>query len=93
MVGVRKLYDYFQEHSIPVKCHAHDNNASVSKCLKEEHPDVEDAKDTWHATKGAGRDAKKICSGPVYQEGKKWHPELCDKAAAIRSHLFWCMKN
>ena len=93
VIGVQRFYQYFEDQGIPIKCHAHDNNASVSKYLREEQPDTENAKDTWHATKGVSRDAKKICAGPAYQEGKVWHRELADKAASLKTGLYFCMKN
>ena len=91
-MGVQRFYQYFDDQGIPIKCHPHDNNASVSKYLRKEQPDTKHAKDTWHATKGVSRDAK-ICAGPAYQAGKVWHRELADKAASLKTDLYFCMKN
>ncbi len=68
MIGVKRLYKYFEDNNIPTMCRAHDNNASVTKYLREEQPYTVNVKDTWHATKGAAADAKKICSGPARLE-------------------------
>lgn len=93
LVGVKRIYDYLDKQQCPVKTHAHDNNASVAKYIREERSPTESSKDTWHATKGIARDAKKISSGPRSQENKTWHPQLSDKAASIKTHIYYTMKN
>ncbi|KAK7481942.1 hypothetical protein BaRGS_00026850 [Batillaria attramentaria] len=34
-----------------------------------------------------------VCTGPRHMEGKTWHPQLSDKAASIKTHHYWAMKN
>ena len=93
LLGVQRIYNYLDSVDCTVRTHAHDNNASVTKYIREEQPGTESSKDTWHATKGIARDAKKITAGPASQEGKTWHGELSDKAASIKTHSYWAMKN
>lgn len=93
LIGVKRIYEYFDSQAINVKSHAHDNNSSVSKFVVTQRQPTENAKDTWHAAKGISRDAKKISSGAQYKEGQTWHAELSDKAASIKTHIYWCMKN
>ena len=93
MVGVRKLYDHFDASSVSVKIHGHDRNASVNKYLATEQQTVVNANDTWHATKGISRDIKKITTGTKKMMGVTWHPDLADKAASIKTHAYYAMKN
>lgn len=93
LIGVKRIYEYFDNQAVQVKNHAHDNNASVTNYVKTYRWPTENAKDTWHATKGISRDIKKITSGAAYKEGKEWFKDLADKSASIRTHLYWCMKN
>ena len=92
MLGVKRIYEHFDSQNISVERHGHDNNASVTKYVREERQPTENAKDTWHVAKGIAREAKKITSGPAKMSGKTWHPQLSDKAASIKTHIFWSMK-
>ena len=83
---------YLNEKCCPVNNHTHDDNAVVSK-LVQLRGDTTDNKDTWHLTKNIARELRKITCGPRRLEGKQWHPELSDKAASIKTHLYWSMKN
>ena len=93
LIGVKKIYEYFDNQDCPVKYHAHDRNNSVSKFVTDERAPTENALDTWHMTKNLAKQAKKITKGKKMEIGKTWHPELADKAASIKTHIFWCMKN
>ena len=93
LVGVKRMYDYFDTNEVSIKIHAHDANASVTKFIKNERPGTENNNDTWHVTKGITKELKKITSGPKRDKNKTWHPELSDKAGAIRTHAYWAMKN
>ena len=44
-------------------------------------------------TKVIARGAKKITAGAQHSVGKTWHGELSDKAASIKTHVYWSMKN
>ena len=92
LAGVDKIYKYLDENDCPVLIHAHDNNSSVTKYVRE-RGDTENANDTWHLTKGIAKGAKKIAGGSKKTHGIDWHWELKDKAASIKTHIFWCMKN
>ena len=60
LIGVERMYQFFDEQCVPVKNHAHDNNASVSKYVTTERSPTQNAKDTWHATKSLAKDMKDI---------------------------------
>jgi hypothetical protein len=70
LIGVKRIYEKFDEKVIPVRQHAHDNNASVSKYVREQRRPTHNSKDTWHANKGTTREVKQITSGRQYFEGK-----------------------
>ena len=45
------MYEKFDSQDVPILTHAHDNNATVTKFVREERQPTENAKDTWHVTK------------------------------------------
>lgn len=93
LLGIKKIYTNFDSQDVPIITHAHDNNASVTKFVREEREPTENAKDTWHVTKTITKEARKVTTGSLANEGKLWHPELSDKAASIRTHIYYSMKN
>jgi len=93
LIGVKRIYEYFDSVCCPIDIHCHDSNSSVGKFLREERGETRRSLDTWHATKGITRGMKKIATGPNKHEGKEWHAELSDKCASIRTHIYWSMKN
>ena len=50
------------------------------------------ALDTWHGGKGVARGMKKIITTPKKMEGKTWHPQLTDKAASVKTAVYYQMK-
>ena len=50
LIGVKPIYDYLDAHTWGVRKHAHDNNASVTKYIREAQPGRDSSKDTWYAT-------------------------------------------
>ena len=88
----QERYEYFDEKKVFVEKHRHDNNASVSKYVTEERTPTANSRHTWHDTEGLTTRIKKITSGPASQEGITWHAELSDKAASIKTHVYWAMK-
>ena len=92
LFGIKKIYEDFDNKHVPVKVHAHDNNPSVTKFVRE-RGDTENANDTWHMSKKIAKDIRKITSGPKKLKGKTWHHELSDKAGSIRTHIYFCLKN
>ena len=93
LYGVKNIYKSFESKNIKVRLHGHDRNPSVNKYLMKEHPEVKNANDTWHATKGITKVLKGITSGPKKNHGKTWHTELTDKAAAIKTATYHAMKS
>jgi hypothetical protein len=91
-LGVTKILKHFDDEQVPIINFIHDDNRSVSKVLREQAPDICDNKDTWHATKGIARNIRKLTSGTKANKFKTWHPELSDKAASIKTHIYWAMK-
>ena len=92
LYGVKKLYEDFEDYSLAINIHGHDRNASVNKYLRTSRPNVENANDTWHAAKGVSKQLKVITHGTMKQHGITWHAELKDKAASIKTHVYYSMK-
>lgn len=93
LIGIQRIYNYFDGQDCPVNVHCHDSNASVSKFIKtNRHPTVSTL-DTWHATKNLSKTMSKITRGPKKLSGISWHPELADKAASVKTHVYHSMKN
>ena len=61
--------------------------------MKDTHTNTVSTNDTWHASKNVAKEIRAVCTGARYLEGKTWHPQLSDKAASIKTHTFWAMKN
>lgn len=91
--GTKKIYEYLDSKDCPVKSHAHDDNTSISKFIRERNDNITDNKDTWHLTKNLAKGLKSITSGPTRSQNKTWHVQLSDKAGSIKTHLYWAMKN
>ena len=93
LVGVKKMYKDFDRQNVKVRIHGHDRNSSVNKYLAQEKPNVKNANDTWHATKGITKILKNITTGAKKNRGITWHEELADKAASIKTACFYAMKS
>ena len=93
LIGVKKMYQEFDNKNVSVRIHGHDRNSSVNKYLSQEHTHVQNANDTWHATKGIIKVLKSITSGPKKMHGITWHGELTDKAASVKTAAYYAMKN
>ena len=95
-LGTQRIYDHLQSQengSVHIRVHCHDRNASVNKWIRDNRPDTESTNDTWHAAKNVAKEVRSVCAGPRHLEGKTWHPQLSDKAASVKTHFYWCMKN
>ena len=55
--------------------------------------DANNSHDRWHVARSAAREMKASSSGAKKNCGKTWHPELTDKTATTRNHLYWSMDN
>ena len=93
LIGVKKMNQEFDNKTVSVRIHGHDRNSSINKCLSQGHSHVQNAKDTWHATKGIVKVLKSITSGPKKMHGITWHEELTDKAASVKTAAYYAMKN
>ena len=97
LVGTKRIYDYLDTADggtgVHVRVHCHDRNTSVNKWIEDSRPATHSTNDTWHATKNIAKDLKKVCSGTQITKYKLWHPQLSDKAASIKTHIYWSMKN
>ena len=91
--GVKRLYQHFDACDVTIHIHGHDRNASVNKFVKQEQPLVDNANDTWHAAKGVTKVIKPTGHGSKKMHGKTWHKELSDKAASVKTHVYYAMKN
>ncbi|CAH1277646.1 Hypp9739 [Branchiostoma lanceolatum] len=71
-VGTLEFYEWADAQNLEIAVHAHDNNASVNKIVKDRQLQgkrTENGNDTWHATKAIGRQMKVITSGARRSEG------------------------
>lgn len=93
LLGVRRIYQYLDRELCPVNVHCHDSNASVTKFIQTERPPTISTQDTWHATKNISKNIAKICKGSKKLSGLTWHPELADKAASVKTHIYHSIKN
>ena len=66
--------------------HGHDRSSSVNKYLSQEHNHVQNANDTWHATKAIVKALKSVTTRPKKIHGITWHEELVDKAGSIKRY-------
>ena len=93
MIGVKQMYQYFDETDTPIYLHVHDDNRSVSKYVENERPETQNAIDIWHETSKIPSKFRKISSGPNYAKGKTWHEELHDKGAPVKKHINYSLRN
>ena len=93
LYGTKRLYENFERQNVKILEHAHDRNMSISKFLAEDQPAVRDSFDTWHSTKEIRKSVSKITKGARKNIGVTWHPDLSDKGAGIKTHIYWAMKN
>ncbi|XP_070181773.1 uncharacterized protein [Littorina saxatilis] len=96
LLGTKRLYHYLEQQeggSVHIRVHCHDRNGSVNKWLRETRHETETTNDTWHAAKNIAKEVRTVCCGSRCMQGKTWHPHLSDKAASIKTHVYWSMKN
>lgn len=89
-VGFDRMYQHFDVNNIKVSHHVHDRNMSINKRLRE-RKEARNSNDRWHCTRPITAAVKKIGQGAQKNIGKTWHPDLSDKGAAIRNHVYWCI--
>ena len=91
-LGCTKMYEGFDRDGITVVDHAHDRNSSVNKQIKDRQGTT-NSNDPWHGTKPIKSAFKKIASGSRVNIGRTWHPELSDKGAKFRNHVYYSMEH
>lgn len=91
-IGCEKMYEDFQRQGVAVNIHAHDRNLSVNKSIKAKE-NVKNCNERWHAAKPVTQGIKKISSGANKNRGRTWHPELADKGARLRNHIYYAIDN
>ena len=91
-LGCTKMYEGFDRDGIIVVDHAHDRNSSVNKQIKDRQGTTI-SNDPWHGTKPIKSAFKKIASGSRVNIGRTWHPELSDKGAKFRNHVYYSMEH
>ena len=64
---------------------------SVNKIVKAN--EVNNCHDRWYVARSAAREMKGVSSEVKKNCGKTWHPELIDKTAKTRIHLYWSIDN
>ena len=92
IVGCEKMYEDFDRRDVKVNIHAHDRNMSVNKVIKSKNS-VKNCNERWHAAKPVTKGIKAISSGALKNKGKTWHPELADKGALLRNHVYYSIDN
>ena len=91
--GVQKIYEYLDNQQCPVDIHAHDSGTSsvqlslMSVCR------------VWH-TVGSGHSPQRERrgqrhedhTGPRRREGRNWYPQVADKAASVKTAVYYQVK-
>lgn len=91
-IGCEQMYADFEKQGISVYIHSHDRNLSVNKTIRTKD-NVRNCNERWHAAKPVTRGIKLISSGARKNLGVTWHPELADKGARVRNHVYYAMDN
>ena len=89
-VGCELMNNEFDKKRIKVNVHIHDRNMSVNKAFKSKEY-VTNCNERWHATKSVTSGVKAISNGSKKNMGITWHPQLADKGAKIRNHLYYAI--
>lgn len=92
-LGTERVYDKLTSEGLVVARHCHDNNASVTKYIRENHKTVINQLDNWHGLKSLDKHISKISKGTAKESTKTWHWQLKDKPGAIHTHATYSMKN
>ena len=93
-MGAKLMYDTFDNLGIHVNKHIHDRNLSVNKIIRERGASTINTNERWHATKAIASGIRKVSLGSKKSfEAGQWHPELRDKGALTKNHVYWCIEN
>ena len=55
--------------------------------------DAHNSHDRWHIAKSVAKTMRTLAHGTKNSCGKTWHPELGDKVAKVKNHIYWAMDN
>ena len=89
--GTKEIYRHIADKGLGVAAHCHDNNAVITKYVRESQPATRNQLDNWHALKSFEKAIKGITKGPKKNHGKTWHFQLTDKAHSLRTHVNFCL--
>lgn len=89
----KRIYKQLDDQNVAVGKHAHDNNSSITKYVRESRQSTMNQLNNWHALKQLEKELKLIPKGPKKSTNLTWHPQLEDKGHAIRAHAYCCMEN
>ena len=92
LLGTKRIYEKLDQQSVVVGIHAHDNNTSISKYVREQRPTTINQLDNWHALKQLEKLVKAIADGLNKKLGLTWHGKLIDKPHPIRYHAYYALK-
>ena len=81
-MGAKRIYTALEQQGVRIRKHACDNNASITKNVREEHPTTMNQPDNWHALKQLEKTLRTISEGLEKSLGITWHEELIEKPHA-----------
>ena len=93
LLGTQRIYNYLQNTQTKINKHCHDNNASITKEVRENRKPVINQLDNWHGLKSLEKQLKKCADGAKKNHGVEWHKELSDKVKSVRTHANYAMRN
>ena len=62
-IGTVRIHDDLAQRAVSICKHCHDNNASINKLVREQHPEVINQLDTWHGVKSLVKALTAISQG------------------------------
>ena len=92
-LGTQKIYAKLDSAGVNVAMHCHDNNASITKFVRESRPETVNQIDNWHASKSFEKKILDITKGTRKTHGLLWHVQLEDKATSLRTHLNYSLRD
>jgi hypothetical protein len=91
VAGCKKMYAALDEGDIRVDNHVINK---IVKLRESEHGKMTiNTNERWHAAKPIDKGILKIGKGRKNLKGITWHPEIGDKAALVKNHMYWSMDN
>ena len=78
-VGAQGIYTALEQQGIRMREHACDNNAAITKNVREKQPTAKNQVDNWQALKQLQNALRTISEGLMKSLGITWHEELINK--------------